>query len=64
MCGTGAGEFDERIGVAERPETNAHERLVAQRFRPYLKARDWVGINRGEDVGFGPAPAEPPAATR
>lgn len=33
----------------KRPED--HER-IADVFRPYLEARDWVSINRGEVVGF------------
>ena len=38
----------------QRPKASADERLIAERFRPYLEARDWVSINRGEVVGFGP----------
>lgn len=37
----------------QRPKTPADERLIAETFRPYLQARDWVSINRGEVIGFG-----------
>ena len=43
----------------QRPKARADERLIAERFRPYLEARDWVSINRGEVVGFGPATPRP-----
>lgn len=37
----------------QRPKTTADAQLIAETFRPYLEARDWVSINRGEVVGFG-----------
>lgn len=36
----------------QRPKTKDDERLIAETFRPYLEARDWVSINRGKEVGF------------
>ncbi len=36
----------------QRPKTGADERLIAETFRPYLEARDWVSINRGKVVDF------------
>lgn len=36
----------------QRPKTPADERLIAETFLPYLEARDWVSINRGEVVTF------------
>ena len=38
----------------QRPKTAQDHRYIADTFRPYLEARDWVSINRGEVVGFGP----------
>lgn len=40
----------------QRPKTTADQRAIADAFRPYIEARDWVSINRGEVVGFGPGP--------
>lgn len=37
----------------QRPKTPADEQLIAQTFRPYLQARDWVSINRGDVISFG-----------
>jgi 2-hydroxychromene-2-carboxylate isomerase len=37
----------------QRPKTRDDERLIAETFRPYLEARDWVSINRGEVISFG-----------
>ena len=34
----------------QRPKTAADGRFIAQTFRPYLEARDWVSIDRGEVV--------------
>jgi hypothetical protein len=28
--------------------------LISETFRPYLQARDWVSINRGEVLTFAP----------
>jgi 2-hydroxychromene-2-carboxylate isomerase len=39
----------------QRPKTHAHNVAIATTFRPYLEARDWVSINRGEVIGFGAA---------
>jgi hypothetical protein len=36
----------------ERPKTGADAELIAQTFRPYLEARDWVSINRVEVITF------------
>jgi 2-hydroxychromene-2-carboxylate isomerase len=36
----------------QRPKTPADQRLIADTFRPYLEARDWVSINRGKVVSF------------
>jgi len=48
----------------QRPKTRADEQLIAETFRPYLEARDWVSINRGEVVGFGgPQAPDQPAQT-
>ncbi|SBS72460.1 conserved hypothetical protein [uncultured Mycobacterium sp.] len=37
----------------QRPKTRADEQMIAETFRPYLEARDWVSINRGEVISFG-----------
>jgi hypothetical protein len=39
----------------QRPKTPAHGRAITAAFKPYLEARDWVSINRGEVIGFGSA---------
>ena len=39
----------------QRPKTPADQRAIATAFRPYLEARDWVSMNRGEVIGFGAA---------
>ena len=36
----------------QQPKTKAIERRIADTFKPYLEARDWVSINRGVEVGF------------
>ena len=36
----------------QRPKTAADQEAITQTFRPYLQARDWVSINRGEVVTF------------
>ena len=38
--------------IRDRPKTPDDERLIVDTFRPYLEARDWVSINRGEVVNF------------
>lgn len=42
----------------QRPKTRDDEQLITEAFRPYLQARDWVSINRGEVITF-EGPAEP-----
>ena len=37
----------------QRPKTRGDEILIAKTFRPYLEARDWVSMNRGEVLSFG-----------
>jgi 2-hydroxychromene-2-carboxylate isomerase len=39
----------------QRPKTPADAQHIAETFRPYLQARDWASINRGEVVTF-PSP--------
>jgi 2-hydroxychromene-2-carboxylate isomerase len=36
----------------QRPKNRAHGEMITERLRPYLEARDWVSINRGEVVSF------------
>ena len=36
----------------QRPKGNADAAAIAETFRPYLQARDWVSINRGKIVRF------------
>ena len=36
----------------QRPKTPADEAVIADTFRPYLEARDWVSINRGKVINF------------
>ena len=36
----------------QRPKSRDDEREIAQVFRPYIEARDWVSINRGEVITF------------
>lgn len=43
----------------QRPKTPEHQRAIVASFQPYLEARDWVSINRGEVISF--AKAEQPA---
>lgn len=42
----------------QRPKSRDDETLITETFRPYLQARDWVSINRGEVITFGNS-AEP-----
>ncbi len=46
----------------QRPKTQRDQELIADTFRPYLEARDWVSINRGKVVSFDDA--EPGSRTR
>jgi 2-hydroxychromene-2-carboxylate isomerase len=36
----------------QRPKTKADEAMIAEAFRPYIEARDWVSINRGRELAF------------
>ena len=36
----------------QRPKAPSDERIIADTFRPYLEARDWVSINRGKILEF------------
>ena len=36
----------------QRPKSRAEERLIVDRFQPYLAGRDWVSIDRGRVVQF------------
>ena len=36
----------------QRPKNATHARVIADRLRPYLEARDWVSIDRGEVISF------------
>jgi 2-hydroxychromene-2-carboxylate isomerase len=51
---TGWLEFPHLYEI-QRPKTPADLQLITGTFRPYLEARDWVSINRGEVVSFGAA---------
>ncbi len=45
----------------QRPKGNADTAAIAETFRPYLQARDWVSINRGKIVEFDtPSSSIPP----
>ncbi len=39
----------------QRPKTAADNQRILATFQPYLEARDWVSINRGEVIDFGAA---------
>ncbi len=36
----------------QRPKTQSDEKAIHETFKPYLEARDWVSINRGEEIAF------------
>jgi 2-hydroxychromene-2-carboxylate isomerase len=36
----------------QQPKTNAHFQAITDTFEPYLNARDWVSINRGDVIAF------------
>jgi 2-hydroxychromene-2-carboxylate isomerase len=38
----------------QRPKTAGDRQLIAQTFRPYLQARDWVSINRARPTKYRP----------
>ena len=42
----------------QRPKTADDQRAIMMTFKPYLDARDWPSINRGEVVGFAPTDSE------
>lgn len=44
----------------QRPKSQADAARIAETFRPYLRGRDWLSINRGAVGGF---PAAVPAGT-
>ena len=50
-------EFPQLFEV-QRPKTADHQRAIIATFKPYLDARDWVSINRGEIVGFAATDSE------
>lgn len=37
----------------QRPKTGEHLQAIVTSFKPYLEARDWVSINRGDVISFG-----------
>jgi 2-hydroxychromene-2-carboxylate isomerase len=37
----------------QRPKTGEHLQAIVTAFKPYLEARDWVSINRGDVISFG-----------
>lgn len=39
----------------QRPKTMADNAAIVATFKPYLEARDWISINRGEVLDFGAA---------
>ena len=44
----------------QRPKQAADSRLIASTFKPYVDARDWVSINRGQIVNIPSVSADPP----
>ena len=36
----------------QQPKTPEAERRIVEVFEPYLRARDWVSVNRGTEIGF------------
>ena len=36
----------------QRPKLLADQKAIAETFRPYVEARDWVSINRGKVIAF------------
>jgi len=42
-----------RLFELQRPKTSVDERRLAEVFRPYFDARDWVSMNRGQVVEIG-----------
>ena len=48
---TAWAEFPELYEL-QRPKSKDDERKIAETFKPYIEARNWVSINRGIEVGF------------
>lgn len=46
-----------RLYEIQRPKSRADADAIAAAFLPYLQARDWVSINRGQVVDFAPPAA-------
>jgi 2-hydroxychromene-2-carboxylate isomerase len=44
-------EFPELYEL-QRPKTADDEKKIAEAFKPYLEARDWISINRGTEIAF------------
>ena len=40
----------------QRVKSKADEELIVRTLKPYLHARDWVSVNRGEVIDFAPGP--------
>ena len=36
----------------QRPKSRDDEQAIAEVFRPYIEARDWMSINRGKEITF------------
>ncbi len=47
----------------QRPKSRSDAEQIAATFEPYLRARDWLSINRGEVVDFAAPGAGAQAAT-
>jgi len=47
----------------QQPKTKAAHEAITETFRPYIEARDWVSINRGEVIEFGSGTATETADT-
>jgi 2-hydroxychromene-2-carboxylate isomerase len=48
---TGMLEFPHLYEI-QRPKSEADQRAIAEALTPYLAGRDWVSINRGEEIEF------------
>ncbi len=44
----------------QRPKQAADSQLIATTFQPYVQARDWVSINRGQIVTIPDVAADRP----
>ena len=49
---TGLARVPAPLRAAATQEPPPTSERIAETFRPYLEARDWVSINRGEVVGI------------